>query len=32
VNEVLAEFHKQGFADAFVIGELSEGAAELHVM
>ena len=31
VEAVLAEFHQQGFADARVIGELIEGAAELHV-
>ena len=31
VQAVLAEFHQQGFADARVIGELLEGAAELRV-
>ena len=31
VKDVLAEFHQQDFIEACVIGELREGAAELHV-
>jgi len=32
VKDVLAEFHQKGFADACIVGELLEGAAELQVV